>query len=426
MFGLAVAALAATVSHTPVTFSRDIAPILYSHCARCHRPGEAAPFSLLSYADAARHAAQIAYVTQQHVMPPWKPQPGYGHFRGENRLTAAQIAAIQRWAAAGAPEGDPRGAPKPPQFTPGWQHGMPDLVVQMPKAADVPADGPDEYRCFVVPVPVTGERFIRAAEFRPGNPSVVHHALLFLDNTGAARRNGESYSCFGTPGFLPGSGLGGWTPGSSPAEYPPDAPATLHPHTDLVIQLHLHPTGRPQQERSSVGLYFTDRKPTNHLMDVALTSRAIDIPPGDAAYKVRDHFTMPVDVRMMGIIPHAHYICKDMKGWAILPDGRKQWLIWIRDWDFNWQEQYHYAEPFVLPEGTRVEMEFTYDNSEGNPRNPNHPPRRVRWGGGTTDEMAGLHLQVMPVRPDDAEELGRALWGKVMRSLGGGIYRRPQ
>jgi hypothetical protein len=194
----------------------------------------------------------------------------------------------------------------------------------------------------------------------------------------------------------------------------------------IVAQIHFHPTGKHEIERSRLGLYFAKGPPDRHIVDVGLISKNIDIAPGDAAYKVRDHFTLPVDVHAVGIIPHAHYICRDVKGWATLPNGRRRWLIWIKDWDFDWQDRYWYAEPVALPAGTRVEMEFTYDNSAANPRNPNTPPRRVTWGPGSTDEMAGLHIQVVPDRESDLPELGRALWGKVMRMVGGRFFELPR
>ncbi len=407
-----------------VTFSHDIAPILYQHCAACHHPGEVAPFPLLTYADAAKRAKLIASVTASRYMPPWKPAAGYGHFQGERRLTDAQIAKLQAWAAAGAPEGDPAALPKPPQFTQDWQLGRPDLVAQMPAPFTVPADGADLYRCFVIPLPIDAQKYVRAIEFHAGNAQPVHHALMFLDPMHIARRKGASYSCFGTPGFLPEGSLGGWTPGAGPIVMPPGTATTVLKDTDLVVQLHFHPTGKAEQVRASIGLYFTAAKPTRHLMDIPLVSRHIDIPAGATAYKASDYFELPVDVEAVGIIPHAHYICKDMKGWATLPGGRKQWLIWIRDWDFNWQEQYRYAPPLKLPAGTLLEMEFTYDNSDANPRNPNHPPERVQWGPESTDEMAGLHLNVIPAPGADIEELTQSLWGKLVRTLGIGGIRK--
>jgi hypothetical protein len=408
-----------------VTFSRDVAPILYQHCASCHRPGQVAPFSLLTYADAAKRATLIATVTASRYMPPWEPEPGYGHFQGARRMGDAEIATLRQWAAAGAPEGNPAELPPAPDFPEGWQLGTPDVTLRMPQPFAVAADGPDQYQCFVIPLRLTEDKYIRAIEFRPEARSVVHHALFLLDAGHiAARRMGATYPCFGTPGFLPSGALGGWTPGMQPARMPEGLQMILHKGSDLVMQIHYHPTGKPETDQSELGLYFTDKPPTKWVADIALVSNHIDIPAGERAYQVRDHFETPVDVEVVGIIPHAHYICKDMKGWAILPDGRKKWLIWIRDWNFNWQEQYRYAVPMKLPAGTRFEMEFTYDNSEANPRNPNHPPKRVVWGPATTDEMAGLHVQVVPEDMDDWHELGQALWGKVMRMVGGGFYRR--
>ena len=429
--GRAEGRLAATLDEIltakPVpTFARDVAPILYQHCAICHHPGEVAPFPLLTYQDAAKRAKLIASVTARRYMPPWQPEPGFGAFQGERRLGDADIATLRRWAEAGAPQGDPAHIPPPPHFPEGWQLGTPDLTVRMPKPFAIAADGPDQYMCFVIPLHLTADKYVRAMEFRPETRSVVHHALFLLDAGHIGRQLGESYPCFGTPGFLPSGALGGWTPGMQPARMPDGLQLILRKGSDLVMQIHYHPTGKPETDQSTLGLYFTDKPPTKWVADIALGSHRIDIPPGERAYKVRDHFTTPVDVEAVGIIPHAHYICKEMEGWAILPDGRKQWLIKIRDWNFDWQEQYRYATPVKLPADTDLQMEFTYDNSDANPRNPNHPPRRVVWGPGTTDEMAGLHVQVVPEDMDDWHELGQALWGKFMRSVGGGFYRKRE
>ncbi len=406
---------------TAVTFTRDVAPLLFRHCASCHRPGEAGPFPLLTYDDARRRAGVIAEVVRRRYMPPWKPAPGYGRFQGERGLTAAEIETIRRWAEGGAPEGNPADLPSLPRFPEGWRLGPPDLVVRMPQPFAVAADGEDVYQCFVLPLGLDRERFLRAFEFQPGNRRLAHHAILFADPSGVARRKGASYPCFGAPGFLPARGLGGWSPGMPPVTLPSGAELTLPKGSDLVLQMHFHPTGRIEQEQSSVALYFSDRPPTRRLVDVPLGSNAIDIPAGERAYVVRDRFTLPVDVEVAGVIPHAHFLCKDMKGYAVLPGGARKWLLWIPDWDFNWQDQYRYETPVRLPAGTRVEMEFTYDNSSANPRNPNQPPRRVVWGPESTDEMAGLHLQVIPERNEDLDELNQALWGKMMRTLGGRV-----
>ena len=405
-----------------VTFAKQIAPLLYRHCSNCHRPGQVAPFPLLSYADAAPRASIIAAVTANRTMPPWRASAGHLKLAGEVKLTPREIALFQQWFKAGAPEGSSPAAP--PRFREGWQLGEPDLIVKVPRPFQIAAEAADLYQCFVVPMNLAADRYVRAIEFSPGNRRAVHHALFFTDATGTARRraaaSGESgYRCFGVPGFLPTSNLGGWSPGNSAMPFPEGTASSIGKKSDLVMQIHYHATGKPETDQSTLALYFAKEPPARKLMDVALGSRMIDIPAGAPAYHVRDHFELPVDVLAIGIIPHAHYICKEMHGLAILPGGRRVALLDITDWDFNWQRQYRYETSVLLPEGTRLEMDFVYDNSAANPRNPNVPPRRTLWGPDSTDEMAGLHVQVIPVRNEDVRELGQALWGKIMRSVGG-------
>ncbi|MEO8371513.1 MAG: hypothetical protein ABI806_20160 [Candidatus Solibacter sp.] len=415
--------LAFFLSAPAPTFSHDVAPLLYARCATCHREGGVAPFPLMTYAAASKRAKLIATVTTKRYMPPWLPaEPRFQH---EARLSAAEIALLAAWSAAGAPEGNPRETPAAPKFSDGWALGKPDLEIAMPAAFAVPSDGPDLYQCFVIPAPGPKNQWVRAIDVRPGNAKVVHHVIVFQDTTRTARKRdtGAGYSCFGTPGFLPARGLGGWTPGALPFKMPDDIPTLFHGGSDVVLQIHYHPTGKPETDRTRLALYFTPNPPARRLMDVPLGSNRIDIPAGNAVFKVTDHFTVPVDVDVIGIIPHAHYVCKTMYVYAVMPDGTRRTLLRIPDWNFNWQRQYRYAAPIRLPADTRIEMEFTYDNSAANPRNPNSPPKRIAWGPATTDEMAGTHLEVIPVDTDDAEELSQALWGKMMRSLGGGIYR---
>ncbi|MBS1831404.1 MAG: ascorbate-dependent monooxygenase [Acidobacteria bacterium] len=411
--------LAVTLS--AVDYATQVAPLLHAKCAACHRPGEVAPFPLLTYQDAKSHIAEIAKVVDRNIMPPWKAVEG--DFAGSRALTANEKKLILDWAKAGAPRGNPAKEPPPPVFKAGeWQLGEPDVVLEMPVAFDVPAGGNDLYQCFVIPLAVAG--YVKAWEFQPGSRDTVHHALFFTDGSKTARKRASAtgtYSCFGVPGFLPSGSLGGWSPGFAPFQSPTGTASRLQPGHDLVMQIHYHPSGRPEQDRSRIGLYLTKDPPPKRIVDIALVSKAIDIAPGDAAYKVTDYFTIPIDVDVVGIIPHAHYICKRMTGWATLPNGKKQTLIRIDDWDFNWQEQYYYRRPIRLPAGTKVEMEFVYDNSAANPRNPSNPPKRVEWGPDATDEMAGLHIQAIPVRMEELPELGRALWGKIMRALGGFI-----
>lgn len=401
-----------------VDFATQVAPLLHAKCAGCHRPGEVAPFPLLTYADAKSHVTEIAKVVERNIMPPWKAVEG--DFAGSRALTSKEKKLILDWAKAGAHRGNPAKEPPVPVFRAGWQLGEPDVVLEMPIAFDIPAGGNDLYQCFVIPLSVAG--YVRAWEFQPGSRDTVHHALFFTDGSKTARKRAAdagTYSCFGVPGFLPSGSLGGWSPGFAPFQSPEGTASRIQPGQDLVMQIHYHPSGKPELDRSRIGLYFTKTPPPKRIVDIALVSKAIDIAPGDAAYKVTDYFTIPIDFDVVGIIPHAHYICKRMTGWATLPNGRKRTLIRIDDWDFNWQEQYYYRQPLRLPAGTKVEMEFVYDNSAANPRNPSHPPKRVEWGPDATDEMAGLHIQAIPVRMEELPELGRALWGKIMRALGG-------
>ena len=405
-----------------VTWSSQIGGLIYKHCSGCHRPGQPAPFSLLTYEDATRHAATIATAVRSRYMPPWKPQPQWGTFEGARRLTTTEIDTISRWIRAGTPPGNLARAPTPPQLDEDWQLGRPDMSLKLSQAWKVPAQGQDVYRCLVLPETFPETKYVRAFEFRPGLVQSIHHALFFVD-AGIQGPPSSSYDCFGTPGFLPTAGLGGWTPGSRAVAMPEGTSVRIPAGSRLVMQLHAHPIGKPEAIEPVLGLYFDNHPPRRILMDVALGSRRIDIPPGEESYTVRDHFELPVDVQVTGIIPHAHYICRDMKAWAELPDGTRRRLLWINDWDFNWQDQFRYKTPFTLPSGTRIEMLFTYDNSVNNIRNPNQPPRRVTWGPGTTDEMAGIHVQVIPRHEEDAHELGMALWGKIMREVGGGFYK---
>ena len=409
---LAWMALAGTlaVSAAP-TFNKDVAPILYQNCATCHRPGEVAPFPLLTYQDAAKRARLIATVTESRFMPPWKAEPGYGHFLNERRLTDAQIALIRDWAANGAPEGDAADKPAPPQFTEGWRAGQPDQIFTMPAKFAVRADGPDQFRCFVIPMNLDHDVYVKALEFRAGNARVVHHAIVFTDPTGASRSLGGasgSYPCFGGPRFGPLGILGGWAPGSTPEVQREGVSIPVRKGSNLVLQIHYHPSGKPEEDQSSLGLKFGEPS-TVGVGLVLVNSRAINIPAGESHYVVKTGVTLPQDVEVLGLTPHAHYLCKDMKVNARLPDGTVQPLIWIKDWDFNWQGQYRFAEPVKLPKGTHVELEYTYDNSAGNPRNPSNPPVRVHWGEQTTDEMALAFLGVALPSPGDEQAFQRAM-----------------
>ena len=385
-----------------LTFTNDIAPIIWTRCASCHRPGEIGPFSLITYDDVRRHAAQIAAVTARRIMPPWKPVAGKGDFQSERRLSDPELQSLQQWIASGAPEGDAAALPPPPNWTDGWQLGIPDLVVRMPEAYTVPADGADVFRTFVIPIPVSGPRYVRAIEFHPGNARVVHHANLGVDRTRSSRQLDARDPEPGYAGSMerdaryPEGQLLGWTPGQAPHPAPEGTQWRLEPGSDLVVQLHLQPTGKVERVGVTVGFFFTDTAPTRTPVGLRLGSETIDIPPGAQDYIVADRYQLPVDVEVLAVQPHAHNLGRRMEAKAELPDGTIRWLIAVDDWDFRWQDVYRYAAPFVLPKGTTLSMRYTYDNSADNPRNPHRPPARVVWGQNTSDEMGDFWIQVIP------------------------------
>jgi mono/diheme cytochrome c family protein len=398
-------------SNAAPTFNKDIAPILYANCATCHRPGEVAPFPLLTYQDASKRAALIAGAVGGRFMPPWKAEPGYGDFDAVRRLTDAQITLIKDWAKAGAPEGDPSAKPELPQFTDGWQGGQPDQVLTIPVKYSLPADGPDQYRCFVLPTGLDHDVYLDGMEFRPENRRIVHHALVFLDASGQAKKMADasqdgSYPCFGGPGFPAAGLIGGWAPGLTPAPRNPSLSQPIRKGMDVVIQIHYHPSGKPEQDQSSLGLAFSG-PPTKGRTSILLFDHHLDIAPGDSSYIAKASLTMPRDVQLAAITPHAHYLCKDMKVTATLPDGSTKPLIWIKDWDFNWQNAYRYKTPLDLPKGTRIDLVYTYDNSENNPHSPVHPPVRIHWGEETKDEMALVFLTVLLPTTEESRDLQR-------------------
>ncbi len=420
---LAVLPLAAE----PVTFNKHIAPLIFHYCSPCHRPGEAAPFSLLTYADVRKHASQIVTVTERRYMPPWPPEAGYGDFVGDRRLNADQLRLIAEWVKEGIVEGDAADLPVPPSFTEGWQIGPPDLVVQMPKPYRLAAGGGDVFRNFVVPVNLNEVKYVRAIELRPGNKRVVHHANIWIDRRQSLRRRDGEDGQPGFPGmenvstearsdsFDPDSHFLFWKPGSVIEPEPEGMNWRLEPGTDLILNLHLQPSGKEETVQPVIGFYFSAQPPRLHPMLVQLENDgAIDIPPASREFAVTDHVTLPVGVEVLAIYPHAHYIGKQLEAWATLPDGTRTRLIKIADWDINWQAVYNYRKPVWLPKGTTVEMRITYDNSEANPRNPNHPPKRVRTGPRSEDEMGHVWLQVLP-KKESGEDPRVDLQEAVMR-----------
>lgn len=410
-----LASAGAGTAQERVTFTRDIAPILFARCATCHRPGEIGPFSLLTYRDARQHLTQIGEVTRRRLMPPWKPTPGTNAFLDDRSLSSAEIQRIQDWIAQGAPEGAARDLPPPPQFGGGWQLGTPDLVVTMAAPFTLRADGGDVFRTFVLPIPTDRMRYVRGIEFHPGNARAVHHANMGVDRTRSSRRLDLADA---EPGYVggmvpdaaypPGYMLG-WTPGQRPRPSPDGMPWRLEPGSDCIVQLHMQPTGKPEPVQVTVGFFFTADAPVATPVGLRLGSQTIDIAPGDPHYVVDDRFVLPVDVDVLAVQPHAHNLGREVRGDATLPDGTTRPLIAIADWDFRWQDVYRYAEPIRLPQGTTLSMRLVYDNSAANPRNPFQPPQHIVWGQNTTDEMGDLWLQLVPVQPSDLVTLANAI-----------------
>ena len=408
--GLALAVVTSaiqTVGPGAPTFTKDVAPIVFARCAACHHPGGPAPFSLLTYREARQRVTLIAAVTRSRFMPPWKASPGSGPFIGQSPLTEDEIDVLQRWAAGGAPEGNARDLRRAPRFPDGWQLGTPDLVLAPPHAFTLPAEGTDVFRIFVMPVPTSGARFVRGVEFRPGNAKVVHHANIRLDRTDASRRYDAEDPAPGYDGLIahsatyPDGHFLGWTPGQVAPLLPKGMAWRLQPGSDLVVEVHMQPSGKPESVQPSIGIYFADDPPERTPVMLRLGRQNIDIAPGQASYTVTDSFTLPVDVEVHAVQPHAHHRARQIDGVATLPGGATKTLIEIDDWDFRWQHVYRFTSPLRLPKDTTISMRYTFDNSASNPRNPMLPPQRVFWGQRSADEMGDLWIQVLTRNPRD-------------------------
>jgi len=396
------------------TFSKEVVRIFQDHCQTCHHPGDIAPFSLMTYADAAPYADSIKFMTSTHQMPPWKPVDGCGDFTDADTRTLPQsdIDTIAKWVANGAPEGNPADLPTPKSFTNGWALGQPDLVLSYPETYTPGAAG-DIYRCLPMPTNLTQDTYVSAIDIRPGDRQTVHHVIAYVDSSGASQQlddndAGPGYTCFGGPGFAisdPASAtLGGWAPGMRPVTLPDGVAYKLNANSRVVLQIHYHPhNAAPKADRTEIGIYFSKQKPKQILRIVPLINQSFTIPPGDPNYRVTASLPipLPVDAHLQLIAPHMHLLGRRMHVTATTPKGGSQCLVDINDWDFNWQGMYLYRNPVPLPAGTRLQLESFYDNSADNFRNPNSPPKAVSWGEQTTDEMCIAFLGVTL----DAEDL---------------------
>jgi len=411
--------LAVSPASAQTTFTRDVAPIVFRSCAQCHHPDGSAPFSLLTYQAARPHATQMALLTKSRVMPPWKVAPSHDKFIGLDPLSDADVEVFQRWVAEGAREGNRRDLPPAPTWSDGWQLGTPDLVVTLPAAYELAADGPDTSRVFVLPLPVARLRYVRGIEFR-ANSSRIHHANIRIDATPASRALDEQSPAPGYDGIIvrsavyPDGHFLGWTPGQAAPLLPKGLAWNLAPNSDLVVQLHLVPSGKPERIQPAIGLYFTEDPPERTPVMMRLSNQRIDIPAGDSRYIVTDSFVLPTDVDVLAVQPHAHYLAREVEGIATLPDGTTRTLITIPDWDLRWQHVYRYQTPVPLPRGATVTLRYRYDNSSENLRNPATPPVRVPWGQQSREEMGDFWLQVITRNPRDRDLLDRTFREKWM------------
>ncbi|MFO0907462.1 MAG: hypothetical protein U0794_03735 [Isosphaeraceae bacterium] len=397
------------------TYPRDVAPILQRRCQFCHRAGQVGPFPLTTYQQARKRAGDIATVTEQRLMPPWKPVPGFGpKLKDDHSLTSSEVALLTDWAAQGAPKGEDHHLPVPARFPEGWTLGEPDLVIESSEAYTIPASGPDIYRCFVIPTHLTSDRYISAVEFRPANPRVVHHMTAFLDVSRQGRERdaadpGPGYTQFSGPGVDVSTDLGGWTPGNVPRHLPQGIGRLIPMRSDVILQVHYHPTGRVETDRTQIAFYFSKTPVKQTLHWANASSYDFRLPPGQKNIEVKATWFAPVDVEVLGVTPHMHALGRDFRMTVTLPTGESRDLIHIDNWDPAWQNTYYFASRVVLPKGSTVRVTAHYDNSS-HPRNPHKPPKLVRWGHGANDEMCVGYIGIVKIgqdltRPGEKDDL---------------------
>jgi hypothetical protein len=353
-----------------LTFHKDIEPIFQAHCQSCHRPGEVAPMPLLKYQDARPWAKAIRAAVITGKMPPWSPDPHVGKFLNDLSLAPGEKEKIVAWIDAGAPEGKLSDAPAPRQFPEGWNIPQPDVVFELPEPYDVPASGTIDYKYIRVPTNFTEDKWVQIAEVRPGAPSVVHHAIVVMRAPGNRR---EEY-------------LAGYAPGMTPQIWKPGEARLIKAGSVLEFQMHYATNGSPARDRTRIGLIFAKEPVTEQVIGTQLTPQTLNIPPGDANYRVEASGTMGQDVKLVAIRAHMHVRGKSMEVRAVYPTGETEILLNVPKYDFNWQPYYYLETPKVLPKGTRIEATSYFDNSPNNRFNPD-PTATVTWGPQSWDEM---------------------------------------
>jgi peroxiredoxin len=372
-----------------LTYARHVAPIVQQRCQECHRPGEIAPFSLLSYQDARKRTRRIREAVLEERMPPWHADPHYGKFANDRRLRPEERETLLAWIGQGAPLGDERDLPPPLKFVEGWKIGSPEKIFRMPKEFKVPATGVLDYQRFLVDPGFKQDVWVQAAECRPGNRKVVHHILVYI----LAPGKHDPYEPDGTAATLVG-----WAPGDMPAQYPAGTARLVKAGSKLLFEVHYTPDGTEQMDRSSVGVIFAKRPPANSVEMNILANMAFTIPPGATNHKGQLTFTFPADALVLSFMPHMHLRGLSARYALAYPDGRSETLLAVPDYDFNWQSVYRFEKPVHVPKGTRLTWSGRWDNSPDNPRNPD-PTKRVHWGLQTWDEMQNGWMEVVWQKP---------------------------
>jgi hypothetical protein len=403
-------------AQTP-TFSEHIAPIIFKNCTSCHRDGEVAPFALTNYQQTRQRARMIKSVTQSKYMPPWKPAHGYGAFADARSLAESEIALIAQWVDGGTPEGDASKTPPVPSFPSGSQLGTPDLVLKLSQPYRISSNNKDEYRNFVLPSGVIGDRVISAIEFRPGNPKVVHHALIYADTSGMAQRLDaqdakQGYEGFGGPGFTAAYFYFGWVPGQQARFLPSPMGMRLPNRADIVVQIHYAPSAVEQEDQSSINIFFAkdpvktryvtiqNMSPAQLGANAILGFLSFVIPPNRVS-TFKGQYRVASDLSLIAIAPHQHLLGRSAQAYAVTRQNDTIPIIRVDDWDFQWQGSYTLKRPLKIPAGATVYYEASYDNTTNNWRNPNNPPRTTRWGENTSDEMYLCYFATLPYQAGD-------------------------
>lgn len=380
-----------------VTYAKEVSRILQQRCQACHRPEQAAPFSLLTYEDASRHGRMLKEVTTQHRMPPWHADPRYGKFTNDRRMTAEEIATVAAWVDAGMPRGDDKDLPKAIDWPKGWLLGKPDVVLTMPEEFEVPATGSLPYKNYYIDTNFTEDRWVQMAEARPGTPSVVHHVVVYILKDGQKQP------------FLPDGTLSvlvGWAPGDLGLVCPPDTALRIPKGAKLRFEMHYTPNGTAVKDRSSVGITFAKKPPRFELFTNSFANEGILLPPHDPHYQAEATLRLRADARIISFVPHMHWRGKDYRYEVLHADGRRETLLSVPRWDFNWQNVYQLQEPYKLPKGSRLYAVAHWDNSKNNPYNP-APEKPVRFGLQTWDEMMVGWVAYVWERPETAAELAK-------------------